>query len=126
MPDDTTRYTRVYADKDGESHFEDVEVILNSTDYAPPALPLNVSAAVDARRFVFVGGASGWVGDWHPSPKRQFVFILSGVFEVRVSDGEVRCFRPGGVVLLEDTVGRGHFSRVTSEEPALTAMVHLD
>lgn len=126
MPGDTTRYVRIYADRDGESHFEDVEVVLSPMNYAPPASPLEVSAAVDAHRFVFVGGASGWVGDWHPSPKRQFVFILRGVFEVRVSDGEVRSFGPGSVVLLEDTVGRGHFTRITSEEFGLTAMVHLE
>jgi len=126
MPGNTTRYVRIYADTDGESHFDDVEVVLSPTNYAPPASPLEVSAAVDAQRFVFVGGASGWEGDWHPSPKRQFVFMLRGVCEVRVSDGEVRSFGPGSVVLLEDTVGRGHFSRIKSEEFGLMAMVHLE
>ena len=126
MPGNTSRYVRVYADADGESHFGDVEVALTPTNYAPPASPLDVSAAVDAERFVFVGGPSGWEGDWHPSPKRQFVFMLRGVCEVRVSDGEVRSFGPGSVVLLEDTVGRGHFSRIKSEEFGLMAMVHLE
>ena len=125
MSDNATRYVRIYADADGESHFDDVEVALSPTNYAPPALPLEVSAAVDAERFVFVEGASGWEGDWHPSPKRQFVFMLRGVVEVRVSDGEGRSFGPGSVVLMEDTVGRGHFSRIKSEESSLMAMVHL-
>jgi len=52
--------------------------------------------------------------------------MLRGVCEVRVSDGEVRSFGPGSVVLLEDTVGRGHFSRIKSEEFGLMAMVHLE
>jgi len=69
---------RIYADVTGESHFEDEEVDLSPTNYAPPAAPLEVSAPVDVERFVFVGGASGWEGDWHPSPKKQFVFILRG------------------------------------------------
>lgn len=124
MSDNTARYVRIYADANGESHFGDAEVALSPADYAPPAAPLEVSAATDAQRFVFVGGASGWEGDWHPSPRRQFVFILTGVVEVRVSDGEVRDFGPGSVALLEDTVGRGHFSRVTSDEFCLMAMVH--
>lgn len=126
MSIDKMHYVRVYADPDGESHFHDVEVDLVSTDYAPPAAPLEVSSATDAERFVFVGGESGWEGDWHPSPRRQFVFMLKGVFEVRVSDGEARSFGPGSVLLLEDTAGRGHFARVTSEESGLTAMVHLE
>ncbi len=126
MTVNSTRYVRVYADAEGESHFEDVEVTLSNMDYAPPASPLEVSSAVEAERFVFVGGPSGWEGDWHPSPKRQFVFILQGVFEVRVSDGETRSFPPGSVTLLEDTVGRGHFTRIISQEPGLTAMVHLE
>ena len=116
MTSKTMRYVRIYADTDGESHFDDVEVTLSPTNYAPPASPLEVSAAVDAQRFFFVGGASGWEGDWHPSPKRQFVFMLSGVIEVRVSDGEVRSFGSGSVVLLENTVGHGHFARITSKE----------
>ena len=126
MPEFTTRYTRIYADAEGESHFDDVDVALKPTNYAPPAAPLEVSAAVDAHRFHFVGGASGWEGDWHPSPCRQFVFILKGVFEVRVSDGEQRSLSPGSVVLLADTVGRGHFTRITSEESGLMAMVHVE
>ncbi|VFN07928.1 MAG: Cupin domain-containing protein [Candidatus Kentron sp. G] len=126
MTNSTAPYVRVYVDDDGESHFQDMEVTLNSVDYAPPASPLDVSDAIDAHRFVFVGGAPGWVGDWHPSPKRQFVFVLSGVVEVTVSDGETRRFEPGSTVLLEDVTGRGHLSRLSSKEFTLTAMVHVE
>ena len=59
MPRNTTRYVRIYADTDGESHFDDVEAVLAPTNYAPPPLPLEVSAAVDAQRLVFVRAASG-------------------------------------------------------------------
>lgn len=34
-------YARLYADENGESHFEDVEIDLKLTDYAPPAHRLN-------------------------------------------------------------------------------------
>ena len=36
------RYTCLYADSDGESHFKDVEVEFQETDFAPPAMPLLV------------------------------------------------------------------------------------
>lgn len=38
----------------------------------------------------------------------QFMFIIQGVVEVDVSDGEKRRFEPGSVVLLEDVTGKGH------------------
>nr|VFJ95812.1 MAG: hypothetical protein BECKH772A_GA0070896_100929 [Candidatus Kentron sp. H]VFK00221.1 MAG: hypothetical protein BECKH772B_GA0070898_101829 [Candidatus Kentron sp. H]VFK04452.1 MAG: hypothetical protein BECKH772C_GA0070978_101829 [Candidatus Kentron sp. H] len=126
MSSDTISYTRIHADSDGTSHFEDIDVTMASMSYAPPAPPMAVSDPIEADRFVFVGAATGWVGDWHPSPKRQFVFFLGGVFQVRVGDGETRRFGPGDVLLLEDTVGQGHFSQVISKESGLMAMVHLE
>jgi hypothetical protein len=45
---------------------------------------------------------------------------------VKVNDGETRTFTAGAVLLLEDTAGKGHQTRVTSAEPGLTAMCHLD
>lgn len=119
-------YLRIYADDDGETHFADVPVELQTTNFAPPAAPLDVSAAQEAKRFVFVGFKSGWVGDWHPSPVRQFAFILAGTFEVGVSDGEVRILTAGAVVFLQDTTGKGHSTRITSPEDGLAAMCQLD
>lgn len=58
----------------------------------------------------------GWEGDWHPTPRRQFIIILTGGLEVEVSDGEVRRFGPGSIALIEDTEGRGHVSRVLGKE----------
>lgn len=119
-------YARLYADEDGESHFADVDVKLEPVDFAPPAPPLDLSEPYQAERFVFVGVAAGWEGEWHPAPQRQFVFCLTGTLEVGASDGEVRNFSPGDVLLLEDTTGKGHSARVTSAEYALMAMVQME
>jgi hypothetical protein len=43
------------------------------------------------------------------------MFCLSGELEVEVSDGEIRRFGPGSVILVEDTSGKGHVSRVVGE-----------
>ena len=40
------KYTRIYADEAGESHFEDVEIKLTQVNFAPPAPPLNLSSFV--------------------------------------------------------------------------------
>ncbi len=46
-------------------------------------------------------GLSGWVGEWHPTPRKQFYLILLGEVECTVSDGERRIFGPGSIALLE-------------------------
>lgn len=119
------RYVRVYADNAGESHYQDVDVGLASRDFAPPAPPLFVSPVGPATGVTFVRFPAGWDGDWHPTPRRQFVMFLTGMFEGETSDGERRCFGPGSVVLLEDTTGRGHRSRVVGDVDVRAAVVQL-
>lgn len=119
------QYVRLYSDQAGESHFEDVEVELNLVSFAPPAPPLNVSGAMSASQFLFVVASTGWVGDWHPAPTRQFFCILAGEIEVTASDGESRQFSTGAVLLVEDTTGRGHTSKTIGKEDALTAVTQV-
>jgi hypothetical protein len=118
-------YTRLYETDDGESHFEDIEIDLALTDYAPPAKPLFLSAASPAAEFGFMKAPAGWSSDWHPSSARNLFFVLSGEWEVTASDGESRRFGVGSVLLVEDTQGKGHTSRVVSETDSLAAMVRL-
>ena len=120
------RYTRVFADEKGETHFEDVEVELELVDFAPPASPLMLSRFNSATRFAFCVFPSGWFGEWHPTPRKQFFFGLSGEYDVKVSDGESRVFGPGSVVLVEDVAGKGHVTRVVGSEGVLTAIVQLE
>ena len=119
------KYCRIYADQNGDSHFEDVEVSLMQTDFAPPAPPVYLSSFGPALRYAFCSFPAGWRGDWHPTPQRQIFFILSGEVAGQVSDGEVRHFGAGSVVLAEDATGKGHVSRVTSKTDLLTAVVQL-
>ncbi|MEJ2239175.1 MAG: cupin domain-containing protein [Gemmatimonadales bacterium] len=115
---------RIFADSEGESHFGRSGVALSSRDFAPPAPPLEVSEVLEAGHG-FLRAAPGWFGDWHPTPTRQFMCLLSGVLEVSVSDGETRRISPGAIVLLEDTEGRGHSTRVVSDEPAVLAFAQV-
>ncbi len=119
------RYTRVFSDSDGESHFEDVGVEMKAVDFAPPAPPLNLSTFVGASRFAFLHAPAGWVGDWHPAPQRQMMFYLAGCVEGETSDGDQRTFGPGSAVLAEDTAGKGHRTRVIGTEDILMAVVQL-
>lgn len=117
--------TRIHADESGETHFEDVEIDLSPVDFAPPAPPLDVSSPVTAAQMVFAEFAPGWLGDWHPTPRRQYWVGVRGAVQVTVSDGETRRFGPGSVVLLEDMVGKGHVTRALGDHNVQGMFVQL-
>ena len=119
------KYTRIYCDVDGESHFEDVYVEVAPVDFAPPASPLNLAAPLEAERAVLCEFPAEWFGDWHPPPRRQFIFQMSGELEVQVSDGEIRRFSAGSLGLLEDTSGKGHLTRVVGNSGVDAVFVQL-
>jgi hypothetical protein len=56
------------------------------------------------------------VADWHTAPERQFAISVNGWVEYQTSDGLVRRFNPGEIVLVEDTSGRGHITRFDEGE----------
>ena len=120
------QYTRLYADAQGESHFEDIASTLLPANFAPPAAPLNVASLFPAMRCGFVGGPPDWAGQVpHPSPRRQFFCAMQGEFAVTASDGTTRHFSAGQLLLLEDTAGKGHSTRMIGEQDVLVFAVTL-
>jgi hypothetical protein len=119
------KYVRLFADDEGESHFEEVEVELTPTDYAPPAPPINVSTPSPAHQLIFLSVPPGWEGDWHPSPARQFMIFTSGELEIEASDGQVHLFTEGDVGLGEDLYGKGHRSRAVGEANVSAVIVQM-
>jgi hypothetical protein len=118
-------YTRLYADAQGESHFSDIEIDLTLTEYAPPAPPLELSPTTPANHFGFMNAPAGWSSDWHPTSARNIFCVLTGEWEVTASDGETRRFSTGSVLLVDDTTGKGHASRVIGQTDSLALMVQL-
>jgi hypothetical protein len=118
-------FTRMYSDMWGESHFDDVEVHFESLNYTDGAPPLNLSDITAASHFRFMEAPAGWSSDWHTSASRALFIVLSGEWEVTVSDGESRRFAIGSVILAENTRGHGHTSRITSVDGSLAAMIQL-
>jgi hypothetical protein len=66
-----------------------------------------------------------WSIDRHPATARNLFFVMTGEWEVTASDGESRRFGQGSALLVEDTTGTGHSSRVISETDSLAAMMQL-
>jgi hypothetical protein len=118
-------FVRIYADAQGESHFEDLDVGFEPADFLPPAPPVLMSPAADASGYSFERVPPGWHGDWHAVPQRVLAIYLSGSGEMTASDGEVRRLVPGTVLLAEDTTGKGHVSRVTGDEEMHVVIVLL-
>jgi len=118
-------FARLYADETGISHFSQATVEVTLREFAPPALPFGVSEFVAASQCGFLHLPAGWIGDMHPSPIRMWIFVLSGAMEFEAGDGDVVAVSPGSALLLEDTTGSGHLSRVVSSGAATLAAVRL-
>jgi hypothetical protein len=118
-------YIRIYTDASGETHFEDLDLPFTLSGYAPPAPPFGVSRFAPAVQYGFLQIPAGWCGDWHPAPGRQVQICLGGEIEAETSDGAIRRVGLGTVVLLEDTAGKGHVSRVAGQADVLMAVIRL-
>jgi len=119
------KYVRLFADDEGESHFEDLDAELVPTEFARASPPLDLSQLAAADEVGFLCGPAGWRADWHPSSARNLFVVISGEWEIDASDGETRRFGPGSVLLVEDMTGRGHKSHVTSAEESLAVVIRL-
>ncbi|MET1083452.1 MAG: cupin domain-containing protein [Burkholderiales bacterium] len=121
------RYDRLYSDSDGTSRVQrNLEIQLSKRDFVPPAPPIEVSAIEPASTYAFLIVPAGFIGDWHPSPKRQWIFYLQGEMEYEAGDGSKWRVGPGSYMLTEDTTGQGHRSRVVSQTSALLVAVQLE
>jgi hypothetical protein len=116
---------RLVADENGDSHFKESEPNFALVEFAPPAPPLEICEPWTAASFYLIRIPAGWYGDWHPTPAPQAMCFLSGDFSVEASDGEIRRFGPGDMIIYEDVSGRGHRTRLLSNAPALIAATRL-
>ena len=119
-------YVRLFADGKGISRFEDRKTELALGFAVPPAEPLHFAPFGDAETIFWVGAPTSWKGDApHPAPRRQVFITISGEYAVTAGDGAVRNFPKGSVLLLEDTTGGGHSTRILGAEDCLVFAVGL-
>ena len=118
-------YVRVYSDADGETHFENV--YLPTEERSSPTGTVDaLSAPLANAGLVFrtvLMEASDTIP--HNAPRRLIIVQLDGTVEVEVSDGELRRFGPGSVLMVEDTTGKGHVTRTVSGGPRSTLVAEL-
>lgn len=121
-------YTRIHCSADGESHFEDVSSGLEGV-FLPGALKPIFIQSTSATEWSILSIEPMWgetdlaLRRYHPAPFRQFIFYLDGSMSVVASDGEVREFSAGDVLLAEDVAPcKGHIS-VVGERGVRAAIV---
>lgn len=118
-------FSRLVPEADGGSRFETIAVPVTLQQFAPPAQPFAVSALSEATQCGFLHLPAGWAGEMHPSPMRMWIFLLEGEMQFEAGNGEARRIAAGSALLLEDTTGRGHVSRVLGPRCVTIAVVRL-
>ena len=118
-------YIRLFSDDVGESHIETATIALQSERFAPPAPPLDVSAMSRADGWNLLRFPADWVGGWHCTPSRQWMFVLAGHAAVRASDGSQCDLRAGSICLLEDTQGKGHLTSIIGSDEVVIVAVRI-
>jgi hypothetical protein len=96
-------YTRIYADENGNSHFEKIHIPL-----LEKGIMGSLSLPIETRKLIFRETMADYDWDFHNAPERQFIVLLDGEIEITTSLGEVRRFAGGDILLVEDITGFGH------------------
>ena len=113
--------TRVFTGEDGRSHFEEVEIELNSQGAMG-----SISSMWSARGVIFRKVDGDYSLGFHNAPRRQFVVNLTGAVEIEVGDGSKRKLGAGSILLAEDTEGQGHISRGVAGKPRECLFIPLE
>lgn len=109
-------FVRIYTGEDGQSHFEDLDLDKG---------PVEWTKMQDAKGVSFRQQKPGYFSDWHQAPRRQYVITLAGGVEIGLGDGTKKRFGPGDVLLADDLTGKGHTTRVISDETRITVTIPL-
>lgn len=105
-------YTRLYADVDGHSRFEEKAIQMKSSGTIG-----FLSEMIPVEGIIFREVEPAYDYDFHNAPQRQFLVLLDGEIEIETSLGEKRIFRAGEILLLEDVTGKGHRTRNVQQKP---------
>lgn len=119
------KYIQTFATPDGGSSMESVDIATAPTDFVPGEPAFGVSTAQTTTSAKYLQLDPGWIGDWHPTPVRQYLIVLRGGFRISTTDGQSTEFHPGDVVLLGDTTGKGHHTVMLGDEDVWILAVAL-
>jgi len=112
-------YVHLYADAKGISHFRQESLDFHASRSGGPFMhALNGGPGAMLLRL-----KPGAFEDWHNAPKPWYLIVVQGVSEVKASDGEVRRFGPGAIILVDDATGKGHQTRALGDIDHIAAVI---
>lgn len=114
------KVTRVYSDDNGDSRFEDVEIELFDNGEIG-----RLSKNIEVKSLQFRTVSADYNYDFHHAPQRQFIVLLEGGVEIETSLGEIRQFKTGEILLVEDTSGKGHRTKNLEKRERTSIFIHL-
>ena len=98
------RVVRIFTRDSGESAIEIRRVPMSGA-----GRPISETFRCDS--IFFRETPEGHVQDFHNAPRRQLIFLTSGILELEASDGRRLICRPGDLIFAEDVRGKGHITR---------------
>lgn len=101
---------RIFSKPSGESSIEIRKVPMSGGDR--PASETFKGGAVFFRET-----PEGHVQELHNAPRRQLIFLSSGLLELESSEGVRFICRPGDIIFAEDMRGKGHITRSQTTAP---------
>jgi hypothetical protein len=116
---------RLLADAQGETHFVKCRVPDEGEQVNIAGIRSTFSSIPLAARFARLRCIPMGTDVHHSAPERRLVAVLSGTMEVTASDGEVRRWTSGGLLLATDTgFGKGHRIRAV-DGTVVTVVVRI-
>jgi uncharacterized cupin superfamily protein len=113
--------TRLYTGSDGESHFEDYKITMHDQEgFFKWCDPIKVTSIRFGELY------SDEMLNWYNAPLSHFVITISGEMVIGIGDGTERVFKPGDVLLAEDTTGKGHTRRRGKNRNHIAAFISVD
>lgn len=114
------KITKVFSDENGESHFEDLEIpLINQGEIG------FLSEDIQVKRLQFRTVSADYDYDFHCAPQKQYIVLLDGGVEIETSSGEIRKFRTGEILLVEDTSGKGHKTKNLERKERTSLFIHI-
>src|SRR5882672_8311762 len=98
------RVFRIFTTESGDSAIE-----IRRVPMSKAGRPMSETFKCDS--IFFRETPEGHVQDLHNAPRRQLVFLASGILELEASHGRRFILRPGDLIFAEDMRGRGHITR---------------
>src|SRR5262249_41468165 len=123
VTDERVTCLRIFADANGETHMEDVDIALQPRKLFKDNPPLRLSDNFAASWCNICHVPSGMHEvDWHNPPQCLLVLWLTGEAAFETSDGGIPRLPAGTVVPAEGTTGTGHIAR---HPPKVSLVVHV-